>query len=161
MVTASEVQGMVKVDGITVMPFHPSHMDRVVKTQREMEVFDAMPDFRQRLEVLRQNKTAWTFFYKYEPSIIMGIEHKWDTNAEIWMVTGNFAGKHGAILSRGAKRLIDQIGSRLDLLRLQAVVNVDHEKAVRWAEFLGFEREGLMSKYGPEGADYYMYSRTY
>ena len=161
MVTASEVQAMVGMDRLIVLPFHPSHMERVVCNEIDRRVFDSLPDIQTRLEILHQNRTAWTFFYKSEPALVMGLEYKWPTNCEAWLVPGELSLRHGALLSRGAKRFFDKIGPKLDLLRIQIVVNVHHETAVRWAEFLRFNREGVMASYGPEGADYYMYARTY
>jgi hypothetical protein len=32
-------------------------------------------------------------------------------------------------------------------------------QAIRFAEFLGFEKEGLMKKFGPEGSDYIVMGR--
>lgn len=160
-ITAAEVQGMVNMKGLVALPFHPSHMSRVVCNEQDRQVFDALPDFETRLQVMHQSRTAWTLFYKHQPALVMGLEYKWPTNYETWIVPGEVSLRHGALLSRGARRFFDKIPAKLGLLRLQIVVNVEHETAVRWAEFLKFKREGVMAKYGPEGADYYMYARTY
>mgnify|MGYP003671506105 CR=1 FL=1 len=69
--------------------------------------------------------------------------------------------EHGTILTRAARRLFVKLGPHLNLRRLQIVVDVNREKAVQWADFLGFKREGVMKRYGPEGHDYYMYARIY
>lgn len=161
MVTASEIQGMIGMERLTVMPFHPSHMDRVVQNPIDKQVFDSLPDLEQRLQLIHQNRCAWTFFYKHQPALVMGLDYKFPTCYEAWLVPGELSIRHGALLSRGAMRFFDKIGSRMGLLRMQIVVNVHHETAVQWAEFLKFKREGVMAKYGPEGADYYMYARTY
>jgi len=160
-ITSSEIQGAIGMAGLVVLPFHLSHMDRVVTNDQDRKVFDALPDIQQRLEMLRANRCAWTLFYKHEPALVMGFEYKWPTNYEAWIVPGEVSLRHGALLSRGARRFFDKIPPKLGLLRLQIVVNVEHETAVQWAEFLKFKREGVMAKYGPEGADYYMYARTY
>ena len=160
-ITASERQGAIGINGLVVLPFHPSHMDRVVTNEQDRRAFDALPDLAQRLEMLRVNRCAWTMFYKHEPALVTGFEYKWPTNYEAWLVPGKVSLQHGALLSRGARRFFDKIPPKLGLLRLQIVVNVEHETAVQWAEFLKFKCEGVMTKYGPEGADYYMYARTY
>jgi len=43
--------------------------------------------------------------------------------------------------------------------RVEAEIAVEHEKAVRWIEALGFQREGLMRTYW-HGKDFYLYSRV-
>jgi hypothetical protein len=161
MVTASEVQSMINMERLVALPFHPSHMDRLQANNFDLAVFASLPDLPQRLALLQEQRCAWTLFYKHEPAVCMGLEYKWPTNYEAWLVPGKVSVEHGALLTRGAKRFFDNIGPKLDLLRMQIVVNVEREAAVRWAEFLKFEREGVMTKYGPEGADYYMYARTY
>lgn len=44
--------------------------------------------------------------------------------------------------------------------RVQMYVDCNYKKAARFAEFLGFEREGLMLKFGPDKKDYFLYART-
>ncbi len=161
MVTASEIQGMVQVPGVVVLPFSPRHMDSIVTNPVDRRIFESLPDLRQRLEAVSQQRCAWTLNYRYEAALVMGMEYKYPTNYEAWIVPSDVALKHGTLLSRGARRFFDKIGERLNLRRMQIVVNVNHEPAIRWAEFLRFNREGLMSNYGPEGDDYYMYARTY
>lgn len=161
MVTASEIQGMVKVSRLVVLPFQPRHMDKIVTNPVDRRIFQSLPDLEQRLQAVTDQRCAWTLFYKREPALVMGIEYKYPTNYEAWLVPSDVALKHGTVLSRGAKRFFDKIGKRLNLRRMQIVVNVNHDPAIRWAEFLRFNREGLMKQYGPEGDDYYMYARTY
>lgn len=161
MVTASEVQAMINMPGLIALPFHPTHFDRVDPDSFDLAVFASLPDFHIRVQQIQESRSAWTLFYKHQPALIMGLEYKWPTNYEAWLVPGRVSVDHGTLLCRGAKRFFDNIAPRLDLLRMQIVVNVEREAAVRWAEFLKFNREGVMAKYGPEGADYYMYARTY
>ena len=44
------------------------------------------------------------------------------------------------------------------LKSLQAIVRSDFKDAHKLAKFLGFESEGLMRKYGPDGSDYERYA---
>ena len=161
MVSAAEIQRMVSMRHLIILPFAPGHMNQIGLSRDDIEMFAEIPDFDDRLQYVAQQKTAWTFFYKGDPALVMGLEYKWATNYEAWLVPGKVAIEHGSHLSRGARRFFDKIGPRLGLRRMQIVVCVDREKAVQWANFLKFEREGLMRSYGPEGKDYYMYARTY
>lgn len=160
-VTASEIHGMIALPGATVMPFHPSHVDRIGLNKFDQQIFSALPDLKTRLQLVHQQRCGWTVFYKGKPALVMGLEYKFPTNYEAWMLTGQVAKSNRFALTRGAKRFFDRIGPRLNLRRMQIVVNVHHKAAVQWAEFLGFALEGTMTNYGPEGSDYYMYARTY
>ena len=161
MVTAAEIQRMINMRHLVILPFVPAHMEQIKISQDDTQMFAAIPDMQTRLEYVSNQKPAWTIFYKGQPALVMGLEYKWDTNYEAWLVPGKLSIEHGSLLSRGAKRFFDKIGAKLGLRRMQIVVCVDREKAVQWARFLRFEREGLMRCYGPEGKDYYMYARIY
>jgi len=161
MVTAAEIQKMINMRNLVILPFVPEHMQQIGLSAADRNMFAAIPDIDARLEHVAREKTAWTIFYQQQPALVMGLEYKWATNHEAWLVPGKLAIEHGSLLSRGAKRFFDKIGDKLGLRRMQIVVCVDREKAVQWAKFLRFEREGLMRCYGPEGKDYYMYARTY
>jgi RimJ/RimL family protein N-acetyltransferase len=47
-----------------------------------------------------------------------------------------------------------------DLQRIQASVHANDKQAIRYVEWLGFENEGLMKKFGPDGSDYYRFARV-
>ena len=48
----------------------------------------------------------------------------------------------------------------LNLHRIVMSVQEDFEEGIRWAEALGFEREGLMRKHGPTKLNHYLYARV-
>lgn len=47
-----------------------------------------------------------------------------------------------------------------NLHRLQITVRCEDMRAVRWARAIGFTIDGMMMRYGPDGSDYYLMSRT-
>lgn len=161
MVTAIEVTRMFGVRGAVALPFHPSHLSRLEVDRVAEAEFMSLDNLKHRAEEVAEAKIAWTVFHDLNPALCFGITPYWPGMAEAWMIPSQYALDRGLRLTRGARRFFDTIGPVLDLRRLQIVVCVDREKAVSWAEFLQFQREGLMRKYGPEGSDYYMYARTY
>ena len=161
MVTAAEITHLVNMRHLVVLPFHPSHIDRVGPSADDIELFSHIANMKERFETVAENKTGWTMFYKREPALCFGLEYKFATNAEAWLVPGPVAFNHGTLLCRGAMRFFDKIGPHLDLLRVQIVVSVKRDYAIQWAKFLKFKEEGLMKAYGPDGSDYIMYARTY
>jgi RimJ/RimL family protein N-acetyltransferase len=54
----------------------------------------------------------------------------------------------------------DDIIEANNIHRVQAACRADWPEAVRFAEFLGFENEGLMRSYGVDGRDYFRYARV-
>ncbi|MEL0098281.1 MAG: hypothetical protein VW907_01850, partial [Opitutae bacterium] len=57
-------------------------------------------------------------------------------------------------LSRATKEVLHEEIVKTNYRRVQVNVRADWEVAVRFSKFLGFKEEGLMRKFGPEGADY-------
>lgn len=45
------------------------------------------------------------------------------------------------------------------VFRIQALANVESKRAWKFLERIGFQREGLLRGYGPNGEDRYIYSR--
>lgn len=161
MVTAQQVQEMINMKGLTILPFHETHMARVNPSEEDRHLFACMPNFDQMLVELARSKTGFTIFYEMQPALCFGLDMRWPTMAEAWLVPGPVSIQHGTLLSRGTRRFFDKIGPALGLRRLQIVVSVHRERAIQWAKFLKFKEEGLMAQYGPEGFDYYMYARIY
>jgi RimJ/RimL family protein N-acetyltransferase len=56
--------------------------------------------------------------------------------------------------------MFDYLQEEFDYQRIQASIAVTDKTAKRFAEWLGFQNEGVMKKYGPDGTDYYRYARV-
>lgn len=84
-----------------------------------------------------------------------------DHSCELWMRTGVLADKHWLALARAGKRWVRRIWSeKQNVKRLQVTVRHDIRVNVRFARWLGFEVEGLLRRYGPDGSDHFMMSMT-
>jgi len=88
-----------------------------------------------------------------------GIIPIWDGVAECWLVGGWRLGTHRLSAVRALTATLARQVKEQQLRRLQAVVRADWDEAVRFVEFLRFEREGLLRGYGPDGSDHYVYAR--
>lgn len=61
---------------------------------------------------------------------------------------------------KAVKTLVDGAFEEFKVHRLQMVVRADFTMGKKWASSLGFEPEGLMKKYGPNGDDYVLFGRV-
>lgn len=73
----------------------------------------------------------------------------------LWAFVSQSAGKHLVRLDRITRRIL----TLADLRRIEATTEASFPQGCRWLELLGFEREGLMRAYGPDGADHYRFAR--
>ena len=161
MVKASTLQWLVNSNDLLFLPFSTNHIERLNLGDVDVDLLEAQLNPQERLLSVEGRDCAWTAYYQGQPAMSFGFDYKWPGVIEVWMLPGKLAIEHGTILTRAARRLFVKLGPHLNLRRLQIVVDVNREKAVEWADFLGFKREGVMKRYGPEGHDYYMYARIY
>ena len=62
-------------------------------------------------------------------------------------------------MARATANLIDSFYNDNKLVRIQASVNVNDNKSISFAKWLGFKEEGVMKQYGPNGDDYIRLAR--
>lgn len=163
MVTYDQIQIALKNPRVLCLPFHKSHIARLELSEYDRRTFNALG--RQHLstifESVQDTRTGFTLFYDMKPLLCFGIETKWPGCAEVWMLPGVHLDNIPFTVAKGSRRLFHQLAAILHARRLQIVVNTTRPKAIRFAEFCGFQREGRMQEYGPEGDDYFMYARLF
>jgi RimJ/RimL family protein N-acetyltransferase len=87
-----------------------------------------------------------------------GIDLRWKGCGELW---GVFSPKAAGYLSLGGtlKSYLDSAQRAGSITRIQAAVECDRPTHIRFAEWLGFKREGRMVKFMFK-RDYFLYARV-
>ena len=85
----------------------------------------------------------------------LGIIPQWEGRAIAWGLIGSEAGKEFYAIHKAVKRFLDL----QDYRRIETAVSSDFEQGHRWAKLLGFENEGTMRAYTPDGRDCDLYAR--
>jgi len=78
---------------------------------------------------------------------------------EAWTLMSDLFYKYPKSCYKICKNQLNEVIKEHGLKRVQAVIDVDFEDGVRFAEHLGFEKEGILKSYGPEGEDMLMFGR--
>ena len=86
-----------------------------------------------------------------------GIVPLWEGVGEIWMVSSIHIERYKIEAIKQILTFLKSVGASFH--RLQATVDTEDKRAVRFIEWLGFEREGTLRKYGFSGSDHYIYAR--
>lgn len=60
------------------------------------------------------------------------------------------------VLREGVKYFMNELG----LKRVQTSIRADFPGAEKWIRLIGFEKEALMKKYGPEQEDHFLFSKV-
>ena len=88
-----------------------------------------------------------------------GIKPLWPRVGEAWIVASDNMPKNKLSVIKLIKENFNVMIQDNNFVRVQASVRADWLEAKRFAEFLGFEHEGIMRKYGPDGQDYLRMAR--
>lgn len=91
-----------------------------------------------------------------------GISIMWSGVGELWLILTNDSklnGAHGIVALEAIRKKIDEIIEENKIVRAQATVRLDFPKGIKMLESFGFQREGLLRRYTPDGCSVYRYSR--
>lgn len=84
----------------------------------------------------------------------------YDGVAEVITISDRRIEEHKKEYVKALKKGIQIHMDARGLWRLQATIRADVDFAERWIEVLGFEKEGLLRKFGPSGEDHFMFARV-
>ena len=104
---------------------------------------------------------AFTLLDNNVPVCSGGIIPTWLGNAQGWVISSKRIFRNKVKASRLIKERTDLLCVNNKIWRLQTAVKADFKIGIRFAEFLGFNKEGLMVGYGPDKTDYYLMARIY
>ncbi len=145
--------------GVVFLPFHMEHLERIKVTQPEVLALSKAVNMKTMIRAQSEMGVAITAFLYGTPVAIFGCVLCWEGVGEMWMIIDERARTVPVALTKSALRLCDIFEIYLRLHRLQITVRKDDRRAVRWAQRLGFNAEGLMLKYGPDQSDFYLMAR--
>lgn len=102
-----------------------------------------------------------TLFLDGKPEGMVGMTLLWPGNADCWTLLSKKACKHPLALQKTSIKLINAYADLLQLKRLSAGSRADNKMGHRWIRSLGFQFEGTMRKYGPDGSDWHLFARIF
>jgi RimJ/RimL family protein N-acetyltransferase len=145
---------------VEIVPFEVEHLVELMRRelteftlQRSDEIAKARGEF---------YLSRGPCFSAVEDGVIVGaggLIIMWPGVGEGWLMANKDAAlRHKRYAYEVVIKHIIKLACDLDLRRIQAHVDVNVPAAVKFAEQLGFQREGLMRKYGEDGSDHYLYA---
>jgi len=125
------------------------------------DIFKSMPNVRKRFHqmTLHPDAVAHTILINGEVAAIVGGFVLWKGVADVWSMTSDLVKKAPKSFHKICLTILSMYEDLYNLQRLQVSIRSDFEAGIMWARALGFTEECLMKKWGPDGMDYYLYSR--
>lgn len=90
-----------------------------------------------------------------------GVVILWRGVGEAWGLTTTLVERYKLLYYKTTKTMIESVAQSFNLHRVQATIPYAHEQAARFITRMGFEREGFLRKFGPDGHDFIMFGRVF
>jgi RimJ/RimL family protein N-acetyltransferase len=148
------------VPGIYYAPFHPAHLEMIEAHELISKSPAQLEEWKEIIEAQATVGTAITAYLHGKPVACFGFMPIWTGVAEMWLLIEERGRKYGKSLTRAAMTVRDFAVLSNNLHRLQITVRCGDIRAVKWAQAIGFDKEATLYKYGPDGSDFYIFSRT-
>lgn len=136
---------------LEVVKFRPEHVSNIETD------FDMPKSFK---DAFRSGGDVDAFTVMQGDTVVAlgGIHVLWDGVGEGFCMLSKHSGKWQTSIARYARSMFEGIIQNNGLHRVQASIHESDPEAIRFAKWLGFENEGMMLHYGPDGSNYYRMS---
>lgn len=103
---------------------------------------------------LKSSGECFTATVNGDPIACIGLINWWEGRRYVWAYLHADVAQYTVALTRAIHRWLKYHGAG----RIETAIDPLDEKAIRWAERFGFEREGMMRRY-LENQDMWLYAR--
>lgn len=147
--------------GKKIIPFEPEHAYEIVgRNLREHDIeISRYPDWKDHVRGWKENGPAYSLVINGEVIGCAGVVMLGKGRGEAWTLLSSFFYRYKKTAYRAICEGLRKIIEEKELWRVQALVRPDFETGEHFIKHLGFEREGLLRGYGPNGEDLIMFAR--
>lgn len=133
----------------------PAHVTEI-HLQPAQQLVQAVlsPEYAEQL--VAQPGVAWAALLDGQTLACAGMTEVGPQRAIAWALFSEAALRHFGPIHRATRQILAEVPWR----RVEMAVDAQHVAAIRWAERLGFAREGLMRAYTADGRDCFLYARV-
>lgn len=141
--------------------YEPAHAYLILDNKvREQDMWlSAFPDWDKWVEGWKDGGPARTLIIEHQIVCCGGIVLLEWNKGEAWTLFSTLINKYPKSVFRFVRDNLELLIREHELNRVQALINPYSDRSQRFAEHLGFEKEGLLRSFGPNGEDYLMYAR--
>ena len=148
-------------DKFEIVPYKTGHGKDMIAFGLNDKLMDYDATFEENRIDFALAGLSFTLLCNSEPVCSGGIVPLWYGVAEGWVISSKRIFQNKIKAARLIKRRTDLLCNNNKIWRLQTAVKANFTLGVRFAEFLGLKKEGLMEKYGPDKTDYFRMAKIY
>jgi hypothetical protein len=145
--------------GEMIVPFRPSHADKIELNDRELYYEGYCPNYRAMLRRTAEAGLSWTGVYNEKVVVCFRGSTVWPGVGEAWLLSSPSVSDHALSVVRSSRMIFADIFKTEAFSRVHISVDSANDSAFKFAKALGFEVEGIMRQFGPDGSNYYMMAR--
>ena len=134
-----------------VVPFENWHMDLI---RPEWPIYKDGVDF-------ERQSVSFTLYEGGEIYAIFGAVPMWPGTYETFMFTDKKFTNRKFQCIKFIKQQEDFLVKTCKPRRVQTTVPTSNPIYKRWLEYQGYDNEGIMKSFGPDGKDHYRYAKVY
>ncbi len=144
---------------ISSIKFEPWHVDLIKDIKPEFTNQKFHTDCLRELKVDSNNPALTIIHGKDEILGFVSGSFIYPQVFTIFSLLSESVKKYPVAFHKEVERILSVYIETCDIKRVEMYVKASFKQAVRWAERLGFQREGLLKNYGIDCCDYYLYAR--
>ena len=147
-----------------ITPYTKEHGQFILSCQMNHKILEADSEYIKVMgdaKNLEQDNLAFTGIVNHKPIFAAGMKIIWGQVAEGWVIATDEMWNHPIAISKAIKKDFARVAKEHNIKRVQSGIRNDFKEGIRFAEWLGLEREGLMKNWGFDGSDQYLYARIF
>lgn len=160
---AIELNSLIRREqGIFFVPYSRTHANEIAGSVPELRFEAALSglDVGDILAGQAASGLCATVIWRAKPVAIFGSVQMWGGVHETWAIIDNEARERPKQMVKIGRQFVDIVKKYYDLHRQQMYVRADDGRAIRYANALGFDGEGLMRKYTADQCDSYLMAKV-
>lgn len=142
---------------IDVVMFEKKHLDQI----RAKQIYSQDETLIDRLKGYSDESSvyAYTFIHNDVPVCVLMVNVLFDRICDVVAVTSDDLHNCKFSFVKWCKSMLE-VFTQKGIKRFQMVVRKDYADGCRFAEFMGFKKEGVMERYGADDLTYTLYARV-
>ena len=149
------------MDKFEIVPYEIQHGNDMIEFGLNDKLMDHDAQFKENRIDNAIPGLSYTLLLDGLPICSGGIYPLWDGVAEGWVIASKRIYDHKIKSVSAIKKRLDLLCINNKIWRIQTSVKENFKVGVRFAEWLGLEKEGLMRMYGPDKTNYIRMAKIY
>ena len=144
-----------------VVPYEMEHGDQIIEFGMNDKLMELDASYTNNRLDMAIPGLSFTLFLDETPIVSGGIVPMWEGVAEGWVLSSKHIYDYKIKAASLIRKRLDYLCTNNKIIRLQTAVKEEFLTGVRFAEWLGLQKEGLMKFYGLDQTNYWRMAKYY